>query len=119
MTDMTRRTVVRGTAWTIPVIAIAATAPAFAVSQRCKPVPQCKNPGDGQNNKTYYILAGCGANDSNIDHILVDGKPTEYIPENGQYETINFKDSRNFREVKIFFKGETTPETYTVAFPPC
>ena len=32
MTDFSRRTVVRGTAWSVPVIAIAAQAPAFAAS---------------------------------------------------------------------------------------
>ena len=32
MSDFSRRTVVRGTAWTVPVIAIAAQAPAFAAS---------------------------------------------------------------------------------------
>ena len=32
MSDFSRRTVVRGAAWTVPVIAVAANAPAFAVS---------------------------------------------------------------------------------------
>lgn len=32
MTDFSRRTVVRGAAWSVPVVAIAAQAPAFAVS---------------------------------------------------------------------------------------
>ncbi|MBL0746853.1 hypothetical protein [Nocardioides baculatus] len=32
MSDFTRRTVVRGAAWTVPVVAVAANAPAFAVS---------------------------------------------------------------------------------------
>lgn len=34
MTDFSRRTLVRGAAWTVPVVAVAATAPAFAAS-RC------------------------------------------------------------------------------------
>lgn len=32
MSDLTRRSVVRGAAWSVPVISVAATAPAFAVS---------------------------------------------------------------------------------------
>ena len=32
MSDFSRRTVVRGAAWTVPVVAVAANAPAFAVS---------------------------------------------------------------------------------------
>lgn len=37
MSDLTRRSVVRGAAWSVPVIAVAATAPAFAASLRKDP----------------------------------------------------------------------------------
>ena len=51
MSDFTRRTVVRGAAWTVPVVAVAANAPAFAASQ-LPPPPffdfdnAYKNPGN-------------------------------------------------------------------------
>ena len=61
MSDFSRRTVVRGTAWTVPVIAIAAQAPAFAASN-VPPPPvidfggACANVGTGKK--------GCGSDKS-------------------------------------------------------
>ncbi len=61
MSDFSRRTVVRGTAWTVPVIAVAAHAPAFATSHEPPPPGinfggACGNVGNG--NK------GCGRNNT-------------------------------------------------------
>lgn len=58
MANYTRRTVVRGAAWTVPVIAIAAPIPAFAASFppiKLDYVEAIKCPGAGQNDKTYLF----------------------------------------------------------------
>lgn len=58
MTDFTRRTIVQGTAWTIPVIAVASTAPAFAASAPpivLTYVDAVKCPGSGKNDKQYLF----------------------------------------------------------------
>ena len=118
MTDMKRRTVVRGAAWTVPVVAVATTAPAFAVSKSCRPYAECKKPGSSQDkDKTYIVNSACGAADNNIKSVTVDGKPTTLLS-TGRFETEEFKDSRNFREVVIEFTDRAS-ETYTVGFPPC
>ncbi len=58
-TRVTRRTVTRGIAWTTPVVAVAAAAPAFAVSPPPLVVTQsgnaCKHPG----NPKYYHFTFC------------------------------------------------------------
>jgi hypothetical protein len=67
-----RRTVVRGVAWTAPVIAVGIAAPAFAASPGCQPVvtfspDSCKCPGQsvGTEEFVYYLkfcvtdAAGC------------------------------------------------------------
>ena len=51
-----RRTVVRGAAWSIPVVAVAANAPAFAASTDApsiSSVSACKDPGTGSNCQGY------------------------------------------------------------------
>lgn len=118
MTDMKRRSVVRGAAWTIPVIAVASAAPAYAASQSCRPFAECKKPGSSQDkDKTYVVNSNCGATDNNIVSVTVDGQPTTPLS-NGRFETVEFGNSRNFREVVITFTDRAA-ETYTVPFPPC
>ncbi len=60
MSQYSRRTVVRGAAWSIPVVAVAANAPAFAASTDA-PQPgfltvTCRTNGQGQNNCQGYRL---------------------------------------------------------------
>lgn len=57
MSDFTRRTVVRGAAWTVPVVAVAANAPAFATSY--DPPPPVINFG-GSCGNTGALQKGCG-----------------------------------------------------------
>jgi hypothetical protein len=119
MPTPTRRNIVRGAAWTVPVVAIAATAPAFAASQSCRPFAECKKPGASQDNtKTYVVVTNCGASSGNVVSITVDGQPTTPLGD-GRFETIEFKDSRNYREVVVTFNDGRPAETYTVPFPPC
>ena len=59
MSDFSRRTVVRGAAWTIPVVAIAANAPAYAASTD-PPSPgaisACKDPGTGNCSGYRFVV---------------------------------------------------------------
>ncbi len=61
MSDFSRRTVVRGFAWTVPVIAVAAQAPAFATSH--EPPPPVINFGGACGN-TGARQKGCGGDKS-------------------------------------------------------
>jgi hypothetical protein len=118
MSEINRRTIVRGVAWTTPVVIAATAAPAFAASQSCKPFAECKNPGAGQNRKTYIVNSNCGVSGSTVVSVTVDGKPTTPLGD-GRFETVEFKDSRNFRTVVITF-SDRPDETYElVPFPPC
>lgn len=118
MSNYSRRTVVRGAAWSVPVIAVGAPIPAFAASQSCRPFAECKKPGSSQDNtKTYIVNSNCGIADPNVSSITVDGQPTTPLGD-GRFETVEFGDSRNFREVIITFTDRPA-ETYTVPFPPC
>lgn len=126
MSDFSRRTIVRGAAWSVPVIAVASPVPAFAVSKRCRPVAECKQPGAGQNTKDYRIRTNCGPSDDSIVSVRVflDESGTDFIAAtdqgDGTWLAVGFKDSRAFRTVEITFEsGEPLTELYTVAFPPC
>ena len=59
MSQYSRRTLVRGAAWSIPVIAVAAQAPAFAASHDAPVVssvlPICRSTGQGSNCHTYRL----------------------------------------------------------------
>lgn len=61
MSNFTRRTVVRGTAWTVPAIAVAANAPAFATSNT--PPPPVIDFGGACAN-TGATQKGCGSDKS-------------------------------------------------------
>ncbi|MEO7844878.1 MAG: hypothetical protein ABIR82_06035 [Nocardioides sp.] len=62
-TQISRRTVARGVAWSVPVVAVATAAPAFASSPGCQPklvldaAGSCKCPGNSSstNPKGYYL----------------------------------------------------------------
>lgn len=115
----TRRTVTLAAGWTIPTIAASVAAPAFAASQSCRPFAECKKPGASQDKtKTYVVVTNCGASDANVVSITVDGQPTTPLGD-GRFETVEFGNSRNFREVVVTFNDGRPAETYTVPFPPC
>jgi hypothetical protein len=59
MSDFSRRTVVRGAAWTVPVVAVATQAPAFAVSPPPPPPPPVIRFNDACGN-TGSTGKGCG-----------------------------------------------------------
>lgn len=92
--------------------------PVHPTSKTCRPFADCKKPGSSQDKtKTYVINSNCGSADFNVSSITVDGQATTALG-NGRFETGEFKDSRNFREVVITFTDRPS-ETYTVPFPPC
>jgi hypothetical protein len=59
MSQYNRRTIVRGAAWTLPVVAVASTAPAFAASTDAPVIPGagsftvCRDTGEGQGCQGY------------------------------------------------------------------
>jgi hypothetical protein len=64
MSQFNRRTVVRGAAWSIPIVAVATNAPAFAASTDAPAIPNagafsvCRNTGEGQSCQGYrFTLA--------------------------------------------------------------
>ena len=120
MSEYSRRTVVRGAAWSVPVIAVAAQAPAFAASRRCRPIAECKDPGEGSNTKDYAVLTNCGTVvDTTVATVTIDGRLATYDAVTARYVVRGFRDSRAFRTVVITFNDGSEAETYNVAFPPC
>lgn len=122
--DVTRRSITRGAAWSVPVIAVAAAAPAFAASQPidCAPTAECKLQGDGQNTKDYVIRTNCTST-TPITKLEVydDKKKTWNVAqdnEDGTFTAFDFNDSRRDRQVRLTDKyGQQ--KIYNVAFPPC
>jgi len=120
---ITRRTVTRGVAWTVPVIAAAAAAPAFAASAPvCNPTAECKLPGEGENTKDYAIRTNCvtGGAILAVD-AFDDNSQTWRI---GAYDEAadawvvpEFNDSRRTRTVRITTEGGVTISA--LHFPPC
>jgi hypothetical protein len=124
MTQTTRRTLVRGAAWTAPVIAVAAAAPAFAASQpiTCAPTAECKQPGEGSNTKDYVVRLNCTSTTPITKVEVFDNKEKVWISASpngdGTWTAPGFNDSRRDRLVRLTDKyGQE--QTYTVAFPPC
>ena len=74
-TKVSRRTVTRGVAWSVPVAAVAYTAPAYASSQPPVVAGQCgiacKHPGLGQNDKTYHFTFCFKVGDEAVDDATI------------------------------------------------
>lgn len=121
-----RRTLTRGVMWTVPVIAVAATAPAFAASQDlvCAPTARCKNPGNPKD-KSYVIDTNCSTQNGVIAKVEIQDKDGEWILAEplpgGGWSAPGFNDSRRDRPVRI--TDSATPEplvrVYNVSFSPC
>lgn len=102
----TRRNIVRGAAWTVPVIAVAATAPAFAASPiNCTPCGY-KRPGYGTDSQTgkrlkdYVIDLNCIAT-QDVTRVVIDGKDATKLW-NNRWILRSQPDSRNKLFVQIF-----------------
>lgn len=121
MNKITRRSVTAA-AWTTPIVAMSAPAPAFAASQplSCRPTARCKLPGDPQD-KSYVIEANCSLSNGGIRSVEVQDRSGNWIParlEDGAWVAPGFGDSRRDRPVRITDMSGLQ-ETYIVSFPPC
>jgi hypothetical protein len=76
---MDRRTVVKGAAWSVPVITMAATAPTIAASAVVEISEACKLPAG--NVTSYYQLVIEAVSAQNITEILVDGQKVGFCPQ--------------------------------------
>lgn len=119
-----RRTIVKGAAWSVPIIAVAAQAPAFAASQpiTCGPTAECKLPGEGSNSKDYVVRLNCTSTTPIVKVEVYDTKNKVWIEAvdngDGTWTAPGFNDSRRDRPVRLTDQyGQV--QNYTVAFPPC
>jgi hypothetical protein len=71
-TQISRRTVARGVAWSAPIAVMATAAPAFAASTPPVVASQCgtacKHPGAGQNDKSYHFTFCFKATAAGVDN---------------------------------------------------
>lgn len=113
MSTHTRRTITRAAAWTMPVIAVAATAPAYAASAlECAPTGY-KKPGDGPHSKDYVLRPACNYD---VVAVWIDGVLATRRPD-GSWIVRNQPDSRRHLPVTIQTANGTDGPTM-VAFPP-
>lgn len=91
MSSLNRRTVVRGAAWSIPIVAVAAHAPAFAASTDAPVVTGtgsisvCKLAGAGQNCQSYRVRVSFAVQpddtwDMTITQLAFNGAPVMASP---------------------------------------
>lgn len=117
MTETTRRNVVRGAAWTVPVIAVAAAAPAFAASGSCKSILGRWH--DYKNQPAYYkVKLNC---EGTVSQVFIDGREAFEYPyqpyTDWWYITRdNTGRDRDYRVKVIFTNGGVVEQT--VRFTP-
>lgn len=125
--NITRRGVIRGAAWTAPAIVLAASAPAFATStDPVDPIPEldpvsCRRPGEGKNTKDYYVRTR-HRDEVVVLTVLIGGR--EAVAGNHGWEVLGFKDSRIKRPVVITYTLAGDPATILrwsneMTFPVC
>jgi len=121
--NTTRRSVVRGAAWTVPVVAVATAAPAFAASSLvCTPTAECKLPGEGSNTKDYAIRTGCVTGSPVATVEVYDNQAAVWIAatlqDDGTWLAPQFNDSRRSRSVRITDTAGSV-DISIVDFAPC
>ena len=135
--QVSRRTLARGAAWTVPMVAVAVAAPAYAASQVTKPVANagtsCKCPGSGGNNfdfKAVLAFSITGSDDWKI-HVIswtFDGADVPTLPadttltggDGNVILTVNETDSAAKHTVSVVYTAQnlTTLETVPGSFGP-
>ena len=135
--QVSRRTLARGAAWTVPLVAVAVAAPAFAASQDLAPTvdagASCKCPGSGGNNhdfKTVLAFTTPGNDDWKI-HVTswtFDGANVATLPadttltggDGNVILTINLTNSEAKHMVSVVYTAQnlTTMETVSGSFGP-
>lgn len=114
---VSRRSVVRTAAWSVPAVAVVTAAPAFAASTTptCKPTG-CKFPGRSNKKKvkSYRLETGCGA--AEVKAVFINGKTAIW---DGRFWWLRDQsDSRSPLPVAIHFKDGTVWNG-VVKFLPC
>lgn len=123
MTQTSRRNLVRGIAWTAPIVTAIATAPAYATSAPvCNPTADCKQPGEGSNTKDYAIRTNCVSGGDILSVRVYDDKAQAWIVatpnvSEAAWLAQGFNDSRRMRLVEITTQGGVV--TSSIGFPPC
>lgn len=135
--QVSRRTLARGAAWTVPMVAVAVAAPAYAASQVFTPIvdagASCKCPGSGANNfnfKAVLAFSTSGSDDWKI-HVTswtFDGEEVPALPADttltgGDGNVIVMVDKTNSaakHTVSVVYTAQnlTTLETVSGSFGP-
>lgn len=121
--NTTRRTVVRGAAWSVPVVSFAAAAPAYATSALlCRPTAACKCPGEGKNTKDYTVRPNCASTQGGVTKVEVyDEVRKRWVlgtdNRDGSWLVRGLNDSRRNRQVRITDTYQSS--IFTIPFAPC
>ncbi len=135
--QVSRRTLARGAAWTVPMVAIAVAAPAYAASQVLAPTvdagASCKCPGSGANNFNFKaVLAFTTPGNDNwkihvtswtFDSVNVAALPADTTLTNGEGNVIlvvNRSNSAAKHTISVVYTAQnlTTMETVSGSFGP-
>jgi hypothetical protein len=137
---ISRRTVVKGTAWAVPAVVVASAAPAMAAgASQCLTATfsplSCKQPGTGQNNFGYRLII-CFTNTcavaATITVTKVQGNTgnapvgvvnqTITVPANGEGclpQPVIYCSANSANFINVYFKVNNGPEQFqSVASPP-
>ena len=115
---VSRRSVARGAAWSVPLVAVGVTAPAFAASVPSPggsdPGKSCKCPGGGSpytyNLNVLFTTPGTDSFTFVVDSFLVDGAaPTVYVEPTGTVSLPGGEGTVLFR-----FRSTNSNSTHTV-----
>lgn len=116
-----RRAILRTSAWAVPAVTVATSAPAFATSAEpepldCEVIGWYKDPGEGQATKDYYVQVSCGnaqVTSVQIKDDVADRWVTAIKQSDGFWAAFGFNDSRRHRMVLV-----NGTSLHTVAFSP-
>lgn len=110
---VSRRTIAKGTAWSLPVVATAAAAPAANASSG-QPTKDCGvNCYRDPNKKDYYVLLTC-ASPAMVKCVAIDGIYAELSA--GQWH-VHFRDARSHRSVTVYFTDGSRQDFGEEFFP--
>jgi hypothetical protein len=133
--QVSRRSVARGAAWSVPLVVVGVAAPAFAASAATPtavPGASCKCPGSGGNNFNFKAVLAftTPGNDSWMIHVLswtfdnatVPTNPADTTLTGGEGNVVlmfNVTNSaaKHFVSVQYQATNLTTNQTYTLTFP--
>lgn len=108
-TRVSRRTVAKGAAWSLPVVATAAAAPRASASSPicnlvCYRVP---------NEKEYYVQVSCASPEA-VKCVAIDGVYADPV---GDMWRVHFRDARSHRSVTVYFRDGSRQDFGEEFFP--